>query len=101
MVMKPTPSRPPTRPKPFQSVPFRRAVVFKTMLKAVFLTTNLTTTLTTTLSIGAVPPCCRVVWCGLLQAAHYDVHGRAFENVELLPYVDSMWTCEGIDFRRG
>ena len=33
--------------------------------------------------------------------AHYDVHGRAFQNVELLPYVDSMWTCEGIDFRGG
>ena len=33
--------------------------------------------------------------------SRYDVHGRAFNNVELLPFVDSMWTCEGIDFTRG
>ena len=25
---------------------------------------------------------------------YYDVHGRAFENTELLPFVDFMWTCE-------
>ena len=30
----------------------------------------------------------------------FDIHGRAFQNTELLPYVDSMWTCEGIDFTR-
>ena len=24
----------------------------------------------------------------------YDVHGRAFGNTELLPFVDFMWTCE-------
>jgi len=35
------------------------------------------------------------------EGAKYDVHGRAFQNMELLPFVDSMWTCEGIDFRRG
>lgn len=29
---------------------------------------------------------------------YFDVHGRAFQNTELLPFVDSMWTCEGIDF---
>lgn len=33
--------------------------------------------------------------------AWYDVHGRAFDNAELLPFVDSMWTAEGIDFTRG
>lgn len=27
--------------------------------------------------------------------AWYDVHGRAFDNAELLPFVDSMWTAEG------
>lgn len=32
--------------------------------------------------------------------AHYDVHGRPFDFTELLPFVDSMWTCEGIDFTR-
>jgi len=32
---------------------------------------------------------------------HYNVHGRAFQNTELLPFVDSMWTCEGIDFTKG
>jgi len=32
---------------------------------------------------------------------HYDIHGRAFQNTELLPYVDSMWTAEGIDFTKG
>ena len=35
------------------------------------------------------------------HGAKYDVHGRAFQNAELLPFVDSMWTCEGIDFTRG
>jgi hypothetical protein len=33
--------------------------------------------------------------------AWYDVHGRAFDNTELLPFVDSMWTAEGIDFTQG
>ena len=32
------------------------------------------------------------------QPPMFDVHGRAFQNTELLPFVDSMWTCEGIDF---
>ena len=27
---------------------------------------------------------------------HFDVHGRAFQNTELLSFVDFMWTCEGI-----
>lgn len=31
----------------------------------------------------------------------FDVHGRAFDYVEELPFFDSMWTCEGIDFTRG
>ena len=35
------------------------------------------------------------------QPARFDVHGRAFQNTELLPFVDSMWTCEGIDFTKG
>jgi hypothetical protein len=33
--------------------------------------------------------------------AWFDIHGRAFNNVELLPFVDTMWTSEGIDFTRG
>ena len=33
--------------------------------------------------------------------AMFDVHGRAFQNTELLPFVDFMWTCEGIDFTKG
>ena len=32
--------------------------------------------------------------------AVFDVHGRAFDYVEELPFFDSMWTCEGIDFSR-
>ena len=32
--------------------------------------------------------------------AWFDIHGRAFMNTELLPFVDSMWTCEGIEFWR-
>lgn len=32
---------------------------------------------------------------------YFDVHGRAFMYTELLPFVDFMWTCEGIDFTRG
>mmetsp|Transcript_7851 Transcript_7851/g.27432 ORF Transcript_7851/g.27432 Transcript_7851/m.27432 type:complete len:667 (-) Transcript_7851:588-2588(-) len=32
--------------------------------------------------------------------ARYDVHGRAFQNAELLPYVDSMWTAEGVDYTK-
>ena len=27
--------------------------------------------------------------------AMFDIHGRAFPYTELLPFVDSMWTCEG------
>ena len=34
------------------------------------------------------------------HAVRFDVHGRAFEYTELLPYVDSMWTAEGIDFSK-
>ena len=33
--------------------------------------------------------------------AVFDVHGRAFDYVEELPFFDSMWTCEGIDFTKG
>ena len=33
--------------------------------------------------------------------AVFDVHGRAFDYVEELPFFDSMWTCEGIDFTQG
>jgi hypothetical protein len=32
--------------------------------------------------------------------AVFDVHGRGFDYVEELPFFDSMWTCEGIDFSR-
>jgi hypothetical protein len=35
------------------------------------------------------------------SAIRYDVHGRAFVYTELLPFVDSMWTAEGIDFAKG
>ena len=35
------------------------------------------------------------------KKVRYNVHGRAFQNTELLPFVDSMWTCEGIDFTKG
>jgi len=35
------------------------------------------------------------------QIIRYDIHGRAFQNTELLPYIDNMWTCEGIDFTQG
>lgn len=31
----------------------------------------------------------------------FDVHGVAFVYAELLPFVDSMWTAEGIDFTKG
>jgi len=31
----------------------------------------------------------------------FDIHGRAFKYAELAAFVDSMWTCEGIDFTRG
>jgi hypothetical protein len=30
--------------------------------------------------------------------AVFDVHGRAFQYVEELPYFDSMWTCEGSEW---
>ena len=33
--------------------------------------------------------------------AVFDVHGRGLNYVEELPYLDSMWTAEGIDFTRG
>ena len=38
---------------------------------------------------------------GAADHAWFDIHGRAFNNVELMPFVDTMWTCEGIDFTRG
>ena len=34
------------------------------------------------------------------SVVRFDVHGRPFEYTELLPYVDSMWTAEGIDFTK-
>lgn len=34
------------------------------------------------------------------SVVRFDIHGRPFEYTELLPYVDSMWTAEGIDFTR-
>ena len=35
------------------------------------------------------------------RIVRYNVHRHAFMNTELLPFVDSMWTCEGIDFAQG
>lgn len=34
------------------------------------------------------------------STVRFDVHGRPFEYTELLPFIDSMWTAEGIDFTR-
>jgi hypothetical protein len=33
--------------------------------------------------------------------ARFDVHGRAMMYTEMLPFIDFMWTAEGIDFTRG
>jgi hypothetical protein len=39
-------------------------------------------------------------YCPFLHLGHFS-SGRPFNNAELMPFVDTMWTSEGIDFTRG